>query len=534
VFKALPSMPPARPDARPDLVEALAVVRLRKWSIAVITLLFTAMAIFLADQQTPQYTSEAKVLVTAVDIDPTTGQFVPPDLETEAELVQSQVIASQVKTLLNKGKGTTFSGEARALLDGVSVTPVTDTDILEISYSSPSPAQAQARAQLFAEGYLLYRQQTVLNKIRLNNTEIRAQIHLLQRQLNDVEAQLDSLPPGDPGRADLESKESLLQSLIVNKQLDLLQQPDTFSPGDVIQPADLPTAPSSPNKLLDAAFGLVAGLSIGIGAAFLRDRLSGRLRTREQVEEEAGAPVVGSIPRVAGWRRSRDAVAVTRFDARSPAAEAYGFLRTSVLSYLATYGGTTVLVTSPHMGDGKTATVSDLGIALARAGKRVTLVSADLRRPRLNHFFGLAPDLEGLSEVLLGRATLDQVQLVVPVEPARSLGSRARQGATVRLITSGRVPENPAELLGSPAMAELIGELEDSADVVLVDAPPVLPVTDALVLAPLMDAVLLVVSPASATRSLVTSTRQQLDRVDAHVLGVVLNRSNMRETVNTY
>jgi capsular exopolysaccharide synthesis family protein len=177
-----------------------------------------------------------------------------------------------------------------------------------------------------------------------------------------------------------------------------------------------------------------------------------------------------------------------------------------------------IAVTSPHAGEGKSSTVANLGVVLARAGHSVTLVSADLRRPRLHDFF--KRDAEpGLIEVLGGRARLNDVIQRIDL-PTRGFDAGA---ATLQLVPSGRVPDDPTELITADRMAEIVKSLEEMSDIVLLDLPPVLPVTDALVVASITRYVLLVIGPKSDTRPTLISMRQQLDRAGADIIGAVLN-----------
>jgi capsular exopolysaccharide synthesis family protein len=168
-----------------------------------------------------------------------------------------------------------------------------------------------------------------------------------------------------------------------------------------------------------------------------------------------------------------------------------------------------IMVTSPHAGEGKTVTTANLGVALAQAGKRVILISADLRKPRLHHFFGL-DNHTGLTNVLSGGVSPWQAVKNTRVE-------------NLQVMPSGPVPENPAEMLGSDAMGRLLSVPTDMADYVLVDAAPVLAVADAATLAPLTDAVLFVADAQRTHRGSVEQARRQLEQVNAHIIGAVLN-----------
>jgi capsular exopolysaccharide synthesis family protein len=385
---------------------------------------------------------------------------------------------------------------------------------------------ARELANGFAQAYLEYRGSLAEDNVAEARESIELELETLQDRLRIVERLLAPLDLEDPDRGSLETERSLLQTLILQAQLARLDLPQDISVGRVIQPASTPSSPVSPNHVVNGAFGLVAGLALGGGLAFLRERSSGRVRTTEEAEDYLGAPVLGAIPRVPQWRRRKRAFLVARAQWHSPAAEAYRILRTSVLS--AVQGdGKSIVVTSPHSGEGKTATVANLAVVLARAGKRVSVVSADLRRPRLHEFFRTNVDA-GLADVLAGRASLDQaMQRITYATPAD------RGSVSLWILPSGREPENPAELLSSPAMERVVRELEGSSDIVLIDVPPILPVSDALVVATLAGNVLLVIGPKSSNRTSIVSARQQLDKVGAHIIGGVLNGPDA-SSVQTY
>jgi capsular exopolysaccharide synthesis family protein len=333
-----------------------------------------------------------------------------------------------------------------------------------------------------------------------------------------MEQRLQGMSETDPNRSGLEASASLVRSSILDRQLAQAGLPTEGKGGRIIEPADQPLSPVSPNHTMNGAFGLVAGLAIGVGLAFLRDRLSERLRSPEGIEAYLEAPVLGAIPRVPAWRRRKEAFLVSAVQWRSPAAEAYRILRTNVLSAASAIDVKSIVVTSAYGGEGKSATAANLAVVLARAGKDVTLVSADLRRPRLHEFFNREEHM-GLIDLLAGRTTLRQALQEVAV-PTHGFDTSM---ASLRLLSSGNVAEDPGELLTSTTMARILAELERLSDIVLIDVPPVLPITDALVVAEVTKHVLFVIGPEASTRPAITSARQQLDRVGARILGGVLN-----------
>jgi capsular exopolysaccharide synthesis family protein len=459
------------------------------------------------------YESQVRLLVV-----PLTGagpDSIPlPDLnlETEAELINSVAVAEIVAEDLD------FSGPPRNLLGNLGVDRPTDTEILVVNYRHADPLQAQRVASSFADAYIEFRTETVTQAVLSSAENIQDQLAELTSDFNAVIRQLQGLPDDDPNRALLEARATLLSAQIVPLQLELVSLPDEVTVGRIIQPAAFPSTPVSPNHVVNGVFGLVAGLGLGIGLAFLRDRLSERLRSSEEAEAYLEAPILAAIPRVASWRRRKEPFLVAAVQWRSPAAEGYRVLRTNVLSAAAALGVKTVAITSAHAGEGKSATVANLGVVLARAGKTVSIVSADLRRPRLHEFFKREGQ-PGLIEVLAGRATLADTLQTVTL-PTRGFDT---DSASLRLLPSGRVPEDPTELITSEKMSKVIRDLEAVSDIVLIDLPPVLPITDALVVAAVTKHVLLVIGPKADTRPVITSARQQLDRVGARILGGVLN-----------
>jgi capsular exopolysaccharide synthesis family protein len=448
-----------------------------------------------------------------------------PNLATEAELIRSVAVAEIVSEMPD------FDGPPRQLLGSLSVDQPSETEILAVAYRSADPLEAERTATAFAEAYLEFREETVNQAILSSAENIQEQIDGLTDQFDAINRQLQGLSDTNPNRGFLESTATLLIAQIVPLQQQLSSLPDTVSVGTIIQPAAFPFAPVSPNHVVNGVFGLVAGLGLGTALAFLRERLSERLRSSEEAESYLEAPILGAIPRVTSWRRRRQPFLVTAVQWRSPAAESYRVLRTNVLSAISRTGVKSVAVTSPHAGEGKSSTVANLGVVLARAGQSVTLVSADLRRPRLHEFFKREGG-PGLIEVLGGRATLDHTLQTVSF-PARGFDTGS---ATMRLLPSGLVPEDPTELITSEGMANVIRELEEESDIVLIDLPPVLPVTDALVVGAITRCVLLVIGPKANTRPVLTTVRQQLDRVGAPIIGGVLNgpHSSMAQTYYSY
>jgi capsular exopolysaccharide synthesis family protein len=255
----------------------------------------------------------------------------------------------------------------------------------------------------------------------------------------------------------------------------------------------------SPRPKLAVGLGLSMGLLVGLLLALILDALDRTVKTAAQLHTLLGVPVLGVVPRA---RRRAPVSAPLENDISG---EAYRALRTAVRfvnpdSQLSSF--------APVEGDGKTTTAANLAIALAESGEEVVLVDGDLRRAGLAATLGIEGAV-GLSDVIVGRAALDDV-----LQPWRDI---------LTVLPAGTLPPNPSELLGSHAMAELLEELRSRYDVVVIDAPPALPVTDAVVLSAQLDGLVVVARAAKTPRATVTELRHRLDTVQAPVLGCVLN-----------
>jgi capsular exopolysaccharide synthesis family protein len=291
----------------------------------------------------------------------------------------------------------------------------------------------------------------------------------------------------------------------------------------IIDAARVPTAPSEPNIPRNLSFALVLGVISGLGLAFLIENMDNTVRTPEQATALSALPSLGMIPLgsksgnqgPAGKRlaltSSKEVVeTVTQVRPQSQMAESYRALRTSLL--LSNLGAPpkVIMVTSARPQEGKTTTSINTAIVLAQKGVRVLLIDADLRRPSIHKTLGMGPR-SGLSNVLTGSATLEQTITISPVLP------------NLFIMPAGTPPPNPAELLASSNMRDLIAELRGMYDHIVIDTPPTLSVTDAVVLSPRADATILVIRSGQTTKQALRRARDILMQVNAHVAGVLLN-----------
>lgn len=273
-----------------------------------------------------------------------------------------------------------------------------------------------------------------------------------------------------------------------------------------VEPADVPLAPVSPNTRLNLALGLLVGLALGVGAAVLRETLDTRVHGESEVRQITDASVIGGI---AYDDEAEKRPLIVQASPHSSRAEAFRQLRTNLQFVDVANHPKSFVVTSSIPGEGKSTTAANLAITLAQAGSRVCLVEGDLRRPKVADYLGL-DNAVGLTTVLIGQAELADV-----VQPWGD--------GNLHVLASGQVPPNPSELLGSAAMEHLLQTLESSYDAVVIDAPPLLPVTDAAVLSKLSGGAVVVVAAERVACDQVAKALSNLEAVDARVLGIVMN-----------
>jgi len=290
--------------------------------------------------------------------------------------------------------------------------------------------------------------------------------------------------------------------------------PDGSSPVKIttLREATAPTAAVEPRPAFNIGLGGVVGLALGVGVLFLRAMLDTRLRTVQDVASAAhGLPIIGML----GHNAANDtAPLVVRDDPRSPLSEAFRDFRTN-LTYASTGDVRTVtMITSALQGEGKTTTAANLALALVENGASVLVIDADLRRPRLAEVFGLE-SAAGLSDVLVGRAEPDDV-----IQPWGAGG--------LHVLPAGRIPPNPSELLGSETMRMLVEDFEQRFDIVIIDAPPLLPVTDASVLSALCGGVVVVAAARRSRRQHLRAALDRLERIEARAVGLAVTMIPVR------
>jgi succinoglycan biosynthesis transport protein ExoP len=490
----------AEADNGGTLRTCFVVLRRWKWWVISLALLGLAASVALSLQQAKQYSATAQLLVQSpygqgTSLGSTPQEVTATDVQTDLQIATSAPVVALVRAKLGSAPS-------------VAASEVAQTNVIALTAVSSTPARAALIANTYAGAFVKQTQVTAIGNLTTASTALRQGINSLGAQIKSLQKQAN---------AAIQVNALINQQAVLKEEVAQLQINWAAATSGVgfITPAYAPTSPSSPKPVEDALLGLAAGLMLGLGVAVLKNSLDDTLTSKEAAERSGGAPAIVMVPMVSSWRKRNRAEIASRAEPTSPAAEAYRSLRTSLQFARQSHELRTLLVTSPAATEGKTSTLANLGVVFAQAGERVALVSCDLRRPRLGRFFEIG-EQTGLTTVLLGQQTLEQALQQVP----------GYDGLWV--LGAGAVPPNPAELLDGPQAREIFSALRENFDLVLVDSPPALPVTDALVLSKYADGTLLVVAAGQTRRAELRRAAERFAQADSPIVGIVLNKVTMQ------
>jgi succinoglycan biosynthesis transport protein ExoP len=503
-------------ESQLDLRRYFAVLRRWLWLIIGCAVLAAVSAYVVSSRMTSVYKATVTLLVESAPTVGTNDYAAILTSERQARTYSEMLSEQPVLEAVVNELGLVGEMSWRQLAGKVDVSLVQDTQLIRLSVEDTDNARAAQLANSIGETFI--RQNQALHEARYADSlnSIREQLDELSLLMEETQSEIDGLEAA--GKAQDQSDLTRLETVLAgyrNSYTGLLRSYEEMrltaaqSSDNIVlyRKAEVPISPIRPRPVTNTALAGAVGAMLAVGVAFLVEYLDDTIKDPDDVTRTLGLGTLGVIGQV---KKNGEGELVTVSQPLSPVSEAFRVLRTNIR-----YSGVdkplrTLLVTSAGPTEGKSVTVANLGVAMAQAGLRVAVVDADLRRPRLHKVFGVHPR-GGLTGSLLEGAMDGRLQ------PSKDV-----EGLVI--LPAGGLPPNPAELLGSQRFQELLTTLAQHMDVILIDSPPILPVTDAAVLARGVDGVLLVIDAGETRREVARRAVDNLQQVGAHMIGVVLNR----------
>jgi len=492
------------------------------WLIVLATGIAAVSSYLAVSQQPKIYQTSTTLLVgqsvQALNPNPSDIYLSQQLAQTYVQIVKTEAVLQGVVDALD------LKMPAAALRGMVNASIVQGTQLIELRVIDTDPARAQAIANETARQLILQGPAAKEQEMQSRQSFVQKQVDELQKKIQEGQDRINELQSSiqvtSSAReiADKQQQIGTLQQQINQWQLtyaNLLNYMSPRSPNyiTVIEPARLPMTPIAPNVSQTVMLAAAIGALLAIGGAFLIEYIDDTVKTPDDIAQSLKLSLLAVIARIAGDAPEEKLVAARH--PRSPHAEAYRLLRTNLQVADVDHPVKTLLVTSPNPVEGKSVTAANLAVVMAQAGLRTVLVDADMRRPTQHRLFRLTNDL-GLTSGL------------VQTEPTLDGYVRATDIENLSVVTTGPLPPNPAELLGSKRMQKLVATLKDYADMIIFDTPPCLPLADAAILARQVDGVVMVADAGKTRRDAVTKAKEAIERAGGRILGVVLNRVSPR------
>jgi polysaccharide biosynthesis transport protein len=475
----------------------------QRWILLAAVVVVPLIAFWVSHSEQPLYEASATVLVNeqnqaAATLNLNAGVTSPPDryVATQAALARVGTVAEMAVKAAGVPGHT-----AAALLADSSVSGNPTADLLTFSVTDPVPAVAEKLATAYAAQFTVYRR-------RLDTGALSAAIA-------DVHRRLAALVAAGQRRSAL-----YRQLTGTSRDLEALQTLEASGTSAVVVGRAGSTSQVQPRTSRNVALGILVGIALGIGLAFLREAFDTRVRSAAELRGRLGMPLLGHVPKPDRGLAEGETL-VTLAEPAGASAEAFRILKTSLdISQLQHRVGS-IMVTSTREGEGKSTTVANLAVILARSGRHVILVDLDLRHPRIDSFFDLDGQ-PGLTSVAVGEAELGDALCIVDVHPEPTVAD----AGMLEVVRVGVPPPDPGEFLSSGFVTDALAALAARCDVLLIDTPPMLAVGDAMTIATRADALILVAGLNQVRRASLAETRRVLEACPALKLGFIATGSN--------
>jgi capsular exopolysaccharide synthesis family protein len=538
--------------------------------------IYESTATLLIERKSPQIISVQEVVPTGLNDYHAYKEY----YETQYKLLKGHILLKRVAQILGLNNDNNGNSALKRLLDSITIKPIRNSQLVQICVQDPDPEMAAKIANTVAEEFI--RQSLERNtKVASNAVEwlskkieeqrkklINAELALaryrtkhnisilpqskrenahenimaeyaelqallanyserytdehpkiieLKAQINSLRNKIEGLESGDQGNKsteyrvlerEVQTNKNIYETLLTRlKELDLSKSLHVTNIS-IINRAEVPDKPIKPNLPLNMALAVMIGLLGGIGLAFFVDYFDTTIKSPADIKNILESHFLGSIPNIE-VKSDTDKDKIVHIQPKSPISEAYKDIRTEILYLTSKDKNLAILITSAEPKAGKTMTCSNLAIALSQKGVMVLLVDADLRKPQIHNVFRTERKM-GMSEYLTRKTNLESIVKDTEIE-------------NLKIITSGKVPHNPAELISSARMKEFISETKQIFDFIIFDSPPVASVTDAVILANIVDATIQVVRSGKAPVPIVLRAKEKLESTSSQVLGIILN-----------
>lgn len=530
-------MQPTHDSTEVSIAQYLDVLK-RRWAwIALTPMVLIAFTLFTDLRAQPVYSAKAELLLQSKpseNVLSNTPQVSDPDrsLQNELRIINSR----SVRLAVEKAYGAPVT--VRAVAGG-------EDDVIIVSATAADPQKAADRVNTYVETYQTARIDAQLQDLTAAKKIVQQQIDDFQAQVDKIDepiaaidAQINATNPADPKydelvanrqrvkeRTDAARTEAQNNLADYQQRLQVLQLSErltTTGGVQVLNPATAPSTPISPMITQDVIQSLIVGLFIGVALAFARDQIDDSIRSKIDIERATrDLPTLALIPEDDISRDPLSKVLVTAAAPMSAGAESYRGLRTAIQYSHLDRPLKVIQITSANANEGKSTTLSNLAVAFAQSGRRVIVVGCDLRKPRLHQTMQVDGSI-GLTSVVLGYHTLREGIQSSPVHP------------NIDVLASGPLPPNPSELLNHERTAKILRTIADEYDMVFIDCPPVLPVTDSLVISRNADALLFLARSGVTTRRGARRAVEMLQQVDAPLLGTILTGVASEETYGSF
>ncbi len=500
------------------------------WLIVLTAVVAGAAAFFFSSRQTPIYRASTRLMVSQTGNNTAYSNYADILAAERLSNTYAQMLTSRrlIQAAITKTglEGVVYPSD---LAGAISVQPVRDTQLIDLSVEYPDPVIAAKLANALPEVFVEFNNQQQTARYQELKTSLQQQLNDLSDEIQATDAELQDL--ADATDAESKARTAVLEDRLaqyrntfgnVLAQLEniRLAEANALDTIVVVEEAVPPQHPVRPRVLMNTLLAAIVGGMIGLGAAFLIEYMDDTIKTPDDIARLTTLSTLGIIARGKGDNPNG---IITLEDPRSPVAEAYRTIRTGIQFAGVDKPLRTLVVTSAGPGEGKSTTVANLAAVMAQTGKRVILVDADLRKPTQHKRWGV-PNTIGLTGALLMDELSDNLDYLLSSTQVENLW----------VLTSGQLPHNPSELLGSHKLQQLTEHLLKDYDILLFDSPPALAVTDPVVLGREMDGVIIVVDAGNTREPALVHVLTEMEKVQAHVLGIVLNRFRTRSDSGYY